>query len=249
MIIYCFSDAHLAPGGRPSLEAFLKQAREEADLIVGCGDNYDLARHTMKEILEDGAARRAHGLLLDVARQVPTYLIEGNHDYNLRRYSALLGNIKVTKPFTREGFHFTHGWEEFDMTLRWLRPFYGWLFPYFRRWAWLYDLFFGATPSALKRNGPQPPPRFYQFTTLMHFRAILRAIKHDTPLVFGHTHWAEIRHLERWRVANCGDFLDSHTAIIIREGRLARWKWRGQHHQPGSLQPGPPRRSPGKGKE
>ncbi len=232
-IIYAFSDTHLSPEGeRPGLFAFLEEAAARADLIIGVGDIFDLARFPMKAILAGPLGKAAVCRMKEIAEKKPLLLIDGNHDFRLSRYCSELGYIRtVGTSYETDGTLFIHGHWEFDWSLSPLFPIYGWLFPLFPRWAFIYDRLF-PTPSQLKRKrAPHqglPPhgvlPRYYEVALFMHYRAMLYAMKHKTRVVFGHTHLPEVSEVEGFQVGNCGDDLDSHTGLILGDGEMKLWR-------------------------
>jgi len=235
-MIYAFSDIHVSPEGeRRGLFAFLEEAEAQADLIVGAGDTLDLARFHFREILEGPLGRAAVGRMREVARKKPLVLLDGNHDPWLSRYKKELGPITLAgaryevpgRPHTL----FFHGHRELDWSLAPLWPIYGWAFSFFPDLAFLYDRVF-PTPGLLKtrkakRTGLHEPPiipRFYQAALFMHYRAMLLAIKTGKRIVFGHTHLPEVRELDGFQVGNCGDDLDSHTGLVLEDGRMRLWR-------------------------
>ena len=176
--------------------------------------------------------------------------IPGNHDEALREYDGTtFGNILVVNEYvheTRDGRRFllVHG-DEFDQVTR------------YHRWvAVLGDLAYDTLVRAnglfswVRRRLGRPGywslagyaksrvKRALEF--IFEFEAsIVRAARERAldGVICGHIHWAAIRDVYGITCVNCGDWVDSCTAIVEHlDGRLELLDWNGElAHAPQNL--------------
>lgn len=166
-------------------------------------------------------------------------LIPGNHDEALRQYAGVdFGGIHIAMDYvhrTADGRHFLliHG-DQFDQVTR------------YHRWvAVLGDMAYGALVrlsdwlSWLRRRlgitGYWSLAGYAKrkVKTAVNFisnfeESVLRAARERglDGVICGHIHWATIREIDNLTYANCGDWVDSCTAILEHfDGRLELVRW------------------------
>jgi predicted phosphodiesterase len=234
MLIYACSDLHVSPKhlSRKALE-FLQEAIDNgADLTLLCGDIYEGTREfKVKESVESANGQE----LFELIKALPKALIiEGNHDYDLRKHLPPHSNFEVaqSRRLTADGIEYlvTHGWREYDFKMRRVRHIYGllyWLFPRITK-----ILPFWNTPSDMKAEGRAEPDvdrRYWAAVRRMSTRAIQQAIQEGCVPIWGHTHRRHLDRYENWLSINCGDFDrdqygDDVGGIIIDDGWVRGWR-------------------------
>lgn len=168
-------------------------------------------------------------------------LIPGNHDEALRDFvGTAFGNIRVERDWihtTADGRRFLliHG-DEFDQVTychRWLAVtgdfFYNLLVHINLLISWL--------RRKLRRSGYWSLAGYAKrkIKTAVNFifdfeDTVAREVRHRQldGVICGHIHWATIRDMEGITYVNCGDWVDSCTAIVEHsDGRLELVEWQG----------------------
>jgi UDP-2,3-diacylglucosamine pyrophosphatase LpxH len=172
--------------------------------------------------------------------------IPGNHDEVLREYTGItFGNIRVEQEWIHETadgrrYLLIHG-DEFDQITR------------FHRWvAVLGDVAYGALlrlnvglsrlrrllgisgywslAGYAKRRVKKAVNFISDFET-----SVVHAVRQRNldGVICGHIHWAEIRQVEGITYLNCGDWVDSCTAIVEHiDGRMEIVRWGADRLQP-----------------
>lgn len=142
--------------------------------------------------------------------------MEGNHGFHLVNHSNDIYPVRVTTEqyLTFDGVTYTHG-DQFDDAIKyWWNP----LEHLFWKWMpWLYPKLFG-TPSVLKKNGSDVNYSNRVGAIEANAQLWAEAGESDKNLVFGHTHSEFIKHRSLHFIANCGDFVDSCSYIVVTDG-------------------------------
>jgi len=192
------SDAHagLEPDGRMQriLEFCVK---ENPDEVAFHGDTFHL-NELGKAVFDTSDYK----ILLTIKIFYPIKIILGNHDWQLRE---LAPELPIVEPFIDEvGYYHSH-WNEFDLVN---------CMPHC--WHMIMARLFGRkkTPMILKE---QDSWAFLTYCQAIHTNAIEWAYDHveSKTLIGGHTHAPLDCHFydSGVRLLNCGDQIDSHTAV------------------------------------
>jgi predicted phosphodiesterase len=239
MLIYACSDLHVSP------EHFSSRAREfleeaisnQANWTLLCGDIYEgTAEYKVQESIDSPNGQE----LCKLIKQLPKALIiEGNHDYDLRKHLPESSNYKVKASHSLEidggkVLYVTHGSQEYDSRIRRIRHiywFFYWLFPRASKIRRLLRRLL-KTPSEMKAEGRTEPEVDLQYWTAvrkMSTLSILQAIQERCVPIWGHTHRRHLDAYEDWLSINCGDFDrdefgDNTGGIIIEDGMAREWR-------------------------
>ena len=186
------------------------------DLVIGCGDNYTLDWIPWVEIISFQPSGRTIAQQIEIAEDIPWIEMLGNHNMRLEDYAADLSPVQVSPLETLEidGVYYTHG-SQFDPTIKyWWNP----LERVFWKWMpWLYPRLFG-TPSVLRKSGRDISYSRLVGTVEANAQLWAESCNPRKSLVFGHTHSEFIKFRDDHFIANCGDFVDSCTCIIVTDG-------------------------------
>ena len=213
MKTFCASDLHLGyeHTNYDKVCKFLDIAESKSDELILCGDTFDLWRYPVNLIDKTTMVgfKEALNSLKETSNEISIKIIPGNHDYNLQKvWNKNLRkdyNVEIINRFQRENIGYLHGWE-FDVKQRLGSFAYGWLvesFPY------IYQKWF-KKPSQMGLTKNDSP---YAMSERVHNETEKYATKHNFKyVVMGHTHIPTILN----HIADCGDFVDSCSYIIIR---------------------------------
>jgi len=163
MRLFISSDWHLSPGSlKPKVVDFLEEAKDRADLIILAGDTLDRARHPFSEFKHDEATQKVFKMLRQMRQHVCLCL--GNHDAIKSELEYLMGykpgtvwsrlfvNMKTGGLGLTPGDNpllVTHGFLEYDLGGKLLKPIYRFIFRWFPKLHFIYDRYM-PTPSKLK---------------------------------------------------------------------------------------------------
>ncbi len=200
MKIYCASDLHIGyeQANYPKIEKFFDIVKEKADELILCGDVLDLWRCDFKTIKKE--RKSTYKALLSVAREVPTTIIWGNHDYELWKKVRL--PMRITDDFVSDNIFFCHGWR-FDVEQRFGNFLYGSLI---EKFPYLYQKLFKKPSEITKEEN-----KYNALSQKVHENAKKLMQKLElTYLVMGHTHDP----LEDGKLFDCGDMIDSLSYVI-----------------------------------
>jgi UDP-2,3-diacylglucosamine pyrophosphatase LpxH len=163
---------------------YVRHQAEKGDQIWGLGDWFHILENGFDCCINHPMTQKFR----DLAGQVPTKLIPGNHDHELERYRDDTGlpnpitPIQLIKPFEENGIWYCHG-HEYD-------PVYEYVPWILGLWNWLTGK---RTPGRLKEYSVTE--RYLMAVNLVHSRALLglreRARKEGRTykgIVIGHTH-------------------------------------------------------------
>jgi len=164
---------------------YIRKNAEPGDEIWGLGDWFHIYENGFDHCISHPMTQKFR----DLAREIPTRLVPGNHDRELGKYrnNHGLGNpispINIIKPFIYKGIWYCHG-HVYDPSVTNLP----------RRFMWIWNQLWGrTTPGNLKTN--LITQRYLMLVCLVHSRALL-SIKEKTKkehpeckgIVLGHTH-------------------------------------------------------------
>ena len=232
------SDVHL--GTRTSqAEALLDFLRDtEADTIYLVGDIVDFWRVRRGAHWPQSHNDVIQKLLRKVRKGARVVFVPGNHDESLRDYCGMhFGGVEIVRQsqhVTRDGQRYIvmHG-DEFDIvvrTARWL-AFLGDRGYELALWAnnplnWLrrhMGLGYWSLSAYLKNR----VKRAVSFIGAYEEAVAAEAERHGSAgIICGHIHHAADRYIGPVRYINCGDWVESCTAVVeTLEGdlRIARW--------------------------
>ncbi|GIZ12025.1 UDP-2,3-diacylglucosamine hydrolase [Pseudomonas sp. NCCP-436] len=231
------SDVHLGTRDCQAerLEEFL--GRFDAGCIYLVGDIIDGWKLRNGIYWPQSHTNVIRSLLSMSQRGTEVVYVTGNHDEFLRRYSSLvLGNIRLVD----EAVHLTadgrrlwviHG-DQFDVITRYHRwlaflgdTAYGvtltlnrWLNYWRRRWGYGY----WSLSAYLKHRVKRAVSFIGEFEQAIAHECVRRSLQ---GVVCGHIHHAEIRRLGNIEYLNCGDWVESCTALIEHsDGRIELYR-------------------------
>jgi len=164
---------------------YIRKNAELGDEIWGLGDWFHIYENGFDHCISHPMTQKFR----DLAREIPTRLLPGNHDRELEKYrdNPGLGNpispITIIKPFMDKGIWYCHG-HEYDPSVSELPS----------QFMWLWNHLWGrTTPGNLKGN--IITERFLIYVYFVHSRALLsiqEKTKKENPeckgIVLGHTH-------------------------------------------------------------
>ena len=237
------SDLHLGTRAcqAPQLLEFLKAYQAQHLYLVG--DIIDF--WSMKRSIYWTAAQNTvvQKILRRARHGEKVIFVPGNHDEALRDYCGMLfGDILVTREIVHETadgrrFLVTHG-DDFDQVTRYHRwvailgdAGYGFLvqlnrlLSLVRRTLGIAGYWSLAGYAKSKVKGALQFIFDFEDSVIHHVRE--RGLD---GVICGHIHWATIKDINGLQYVNCGDWVDSCTAIVEHEdGTLELVRWRGTH--------------------
>jgi len=202
------SDLHigLEPDGRLDVLPGWLAAHPPGKIIVH-GDTLHLAESTLAQVMDTRDWRTLESL----ARQIPTEIIPGNHDYQLEKKTGeALGGCRIIAPYVDKWDCWHSHWHEFD--------------PITNISQWWYRAFahyFIKTPYQLLQ--PKTGNPVYLSACQVIHTNILNRRRHKI-YIGGHTHLPldmiiPDLGIELW---NCGDLVDSFSAITREDDNQLR---------------------------
>ena len=204
--------------------SYIKQEAKPGDEIWGLGDWFHIYEMGLDHCMEHPMVKKFR----DLAGEIPTKLLPGNHDHILEKYrdNPSLGNpvspIKLVKPFMEDGIWYCHG-HEYDPSVQYLP----------RQLMWLWNhLPQKKTPSRLRSNFLTE--RYMMLVYLIHSRAILNLqekVKKEHQeckgIVLGHTHLPlHQQSPELLFLLNDGDMRHSSTFTIEDDKSFRQMTWK-----------------------
>ncbi len=211
--------------------AHIRQEAEAGDEIWGLGDWFHMYENGFEHCLQHPMTRRFR----DLAGQIPTKLIPGNHDHVLEKYrdNPGLGNplspIRLIEPFMADGIWYCHG-HEYDPTVKYIPRRLWWLWNHLPRRK--------ITPGNLKAIG-FVNERYMMVVYLVHSRALLK-LQAETKkehreckgIVLGHTHLPiNQRSPELLFLLNDGDMRHSSSFVVEDDVEFRHMIWSSDEHQ------------------
>ena len=232
------SDVHLGTRGcqADKLATFLKQY--ECDQLYLVGDIIDGWRLRKSMYWPQAHTNVVRRILTMSKRGTRVTYVTGNHDEFLRRYAHLeLGNIRLVdeaEHLTLDGRRLlvVHG-DQFDVITRchrWLAflgdhayEFSLTLNRWLNHWRARYGYGYWSLSAYLKHRVKKAVNFISDFEDAVAHECARRDYQ---GVVCGHIHHAEIRQLNGITYHNCGDWVESCTALIEHmDGRIELYTW------------------------
>ena len=208
---------------------YIRQEAKDGDEIYGLGDWFHMYESGFESCLQHPMTQKFR----DLAGQIPTKLLPGNHDHELEKYRDNpdlvnpISPIKLIKPFMERDIWYCHG-HEYDPSVRYV--------PRQLMWLWNHLPQKKITPGNLRIGSITE--RYMMLVYLVHARALLnlqeKVMKEHGEckgIVLGHTHLPLYqRSPELFFLLNDGDMRHSSTFTVEDdvEFRHLTWNW-GQH--------------------
>jgi len=165
---------------------YIRKEAKAGDEILGLGDWFHMYENGFENCLQHPMTQKFR----DLAGQIPTKLLPGNHDHILEKYrdNPDLGNpispIKLIEPFMEGGIWYCHG-HEYDPSVQYIPRQLMWLYNHIPRRK--------VTPGNLKMSSITE--RFIMLVYLVHSRALInlqQKVKKEHQeckgIILGHTH-------------------------------------------------------------
>jgi len=211
MKTFVASDLHIGyeKANYDKIREFFEIARSEADKLVLNGDILDLWRMSFSKIYAE------HKQLLDqinqVAEEIPVIWVKGNHDWNVPQKK--FPRVEFCGTYDRNGIHFEHG-DGFDL----MKKKHGWAYKLIEFFCPpFYQLFFKSPSKIIKKEDEA-------MWFPMHDEAMWFAHQNHTNVIVGHSHSPQIKWSRGYFVADCGDFIDSCSCLIINNDSVKLMK-------------------------
>lgn len=233
------SDVHLGSKGcqAEALAEFLKF--HHAPVIYLVGDIIDGWRLKKRHFWPQSHTDVIRRLFTKAKRGSRIVYVTGNHDDFLRRYSGIhFGNIELCDEVVHETFSGKRLWvlhgDAYDGVVtchRWLALLGDWAYEsmlHVNRWFNRLRQYFGfgywSLSAYLKHRVKRAIMYIHEYENLL----IRDAHKQGMDgVVCGHIHHAEMRYIDNCVYCNCGDWVESCTALVEHEdGRLEILKYR-----------------------
>jgi len=205
--------------------SYIKQEAAAGDQILGLGDWFHMYENGVDFCLRHPMTQKFR----DLAAEIPTRLLPGNHDRELEKYRdnpALvnpISPIKLIEPFMQDGIWYCHG-HEYDPSVQYI--------PARLMWLWNHLPQRRITPGNLKKLN-FITERYIMLVYLVHSRALLRLqerIKKEHEackgIVLGHTHLPLYqRSPELLFLLNDGDMRHSSTFTVEDDAEFRHMTW------------------------
>jgi UDP-2,3-diacylglucosamine pyrophosphatase LpxH len=204
--------------------AYIRKEAKAGDEIWGLGDWFHMYENGFEFCLQNPMTQKFR----DLAGEIPTKLLPGNHDHILEKYrdNPALGNpispIKLIEPFMNGGIWYCHG-HEYDPSVQYIP----------QRLMWLYNHLpqKKVTPGNLRSSFISE--RFIMLAYLVHSRAILNLeekVKKEHQeckgIVLGHTHLPlNQQSPELLFLLNDGDMRHSSTFTVEDDDGFRQLTW------------------------
>lgn len=209
---------------------YIRQEARAGDEIWGLGDWFHMYENGFEHCLQHPMTKKFR----DLAGQIPTKLVPGNHDRVLEKYrdNPALGNpispIELIRPFMDSGIWYCHG-HEYDPAVEYVPA---WLM---RLWDHLLQR--KITPGNLKADFITE--RYIMLVYLVHSRALINLqarVKKEHQeckgIVLGHTHLPlQQRSPELLFLLNDGDMRHSATFTVEDDVEFRHLTWNSDERQ------------------
>jgi UDP-2,3-diacylglucosamine pyrophosphatase LpxH len=209
---------------------YIRKEAKPGDEIWGLGDWWHMYEIGFERCLQHPMTQKFR----DLAGQIPTKLLPGNHDHILEKYrdNPALGNpvspIKLIVPFMAGGIWYCHG-HEYDPSVQYIPRQFMWLYNHLPKRK--------ITPGNLKMKSITE--RFIMLVYLVHSRAlinlqqkVLKEHQECKGIILGHTHLPlHQRSPELLFLLNDGDMRHSSTFTVEDDTDFHQLTWdSGKHH-------------------
>jgi UDP-2,3-diacylglucosamine pyrophosphatase LpxH len=203
---------------------YIRQEAKDGDEIYGLGDWFHMYENGFESCLQHPMTQKFR----DLAGQIPTKLLPGNHDHILEKYrdNPGLGNpispIKLIKPFMEREIWYCHG-HEYDPSVQYI--------PRQLMWLWNHLPQKKITPGNLRINFITE--QYIMLVYLVHSRALLNLtekVKKEhgecKGIILGHTHLPLYqRSPELLFLLNGGDMRHSATFTVEEDVEFRHLTW------------------------
>ena len=209
---------------------FIRKEAKAGDEIWGLGDWFHMYENGFEFCLQHTMTKK----FLDLASEIRTKLLPGNHDHILEKYrdnpdlDNPISPINLIKPFMDNGLWYCHG-HEYDPSVQYI--------PQQLMWLWNHLPQKKVTPGNLR--GSFISERFIMLVNLVHSRAILNLqgkVKNEhrecKGIVLGHTH-LPLHQVspELLFLLNDGDMRHSSTFTVEEDNGFHQMTWDPVQHQ------------------
>jgi UDP-2,3-diacylglucosamine pyrophosphatase LpxH len=209
--------------------AYIRKEAKPGDEIWGLGDWFHMYENGFDNCLQHPMTQKFR----DLAGEIPTKLLPGNHDHILEKYrdNPALGNpispIKLIEPFMAGGIWYCHG-HEYDPSVQYIPRQLMWLYNHLPRRK--------VTPGNLKMNSITE--RFIMLVYLVHSRALIN-VQHKVMkehqeckgIILGHTHLPlHQQSPELLFLLNDGDMRHSSTFTVEDDVDFHHLTWNPDKH-------------------
>ena len=208
---------------------YIRKEAKAGDEILGLGDWFHMYENGFENCLQHPMTQKFR----DLAGQIPTRLLPGNHDHILEKYrdNPDLGNpispIKLIEPFMEGGIWYCHG-HEYDPSVQYIPRQLMWLYNHLPRRK--------VTPGNLKMSSITE--RFIMLVYLVHSRALInlqQKIKKEHQeckgIILGHTHLPlHQQSPELLFLLNDGDMRHSSTFTVEDDDGFRHMTWDSGKH-------------------
>ena len=203
---------------------YIRQEAKPGDEIWGLGDWFHMYENGFEVCLQYPMTQKFR----DLAKDIQTKLLPGNHDHILEKYrdNPALGNpispIKLVKPFMEDSIWYCHG-HEYDPSVQYI--------PHRLMWLWNHLPQRKITPGNLKIDFVTE--RYIMLVYLVHSRALLNLqskVKKEHQeckgIVLGHTHLPlHQRSPDLLFLLNDGDMRHSATFTVEDDAEFHQLTW------------------------
>lgn len=205
--IYVTSDLHIGyeRSNYEKITKFFQIAKNEADRIILNGDIVDLWRQNYLQITIEHT--EILETIRDIAKDTPVIWVLGNHDWRIPVDD--FPNVEFYTKYDHAGVHYIHGWQ-FDLQTR----------KYHWAWDWIVNFY----PPLYQKFFKSPSEVVIEEDAIawlpMHVKAMDYGIKNNINVVVGHSHHPNVKRVASHFVADCGDFVDSCSYLVIDEDHV-----------------------------
>ncbi len=209
---------------------YIRKEVKPGDEIWGLGDWFHMYENGFENCLRHPMTQKFR----DLASEIPTKLLPGNHDHILEKYrdDPGLGNplspIKLIAPFMAGGIWYCHG-HEYDPSVQYIPRPLMWFYNHLPRKK--------VTPGNLKMSSITE--RFIMLVYLVHSRALInlqQKVKKEHQeckgIILGHTHLPLYQQSpELLFLLNDGDMRHSSTFTVEDDVDFHHMTWNPDKHQ------------------
>ncbi len=210
--------------------AYIKQEAKIGDEILGLGDWFHMYENGFDYCLKNSMTKKFR----DLAWQIPTKLMLGNHDHILEKYrdNRRLGNpispIRLISPFLENDIWYCHG-HEYDPSVEYIPGPIRWLFNHV-------PIPHKITPGNFRTD--KITEEYMMLVSLVHSRALLKIREKMAKegqkcdgVVLGHTHLPiSQKSPELLFLINAGDMRQSSTFTIQDNAEFRHLTWDFDHN-------------------